>query len=200
MRPGAGRRRTRRRSGDRVIHRDPGGGRPAPHRADQHRARVRRRGPSAHRAGDGRDDARGLGRDDGSDRRPSGRPGRRSPQRPRPRRGRRRVADRLGDLHGHRTARRAGNDSTRAVFTSGCSASSTQPDQLQLLLDDPVARARRGRGALALLPRVLPLPADRAARGRAARADDPGGRQGAALVRVRQSATRRSTRTPSAST
>ncbi len=47
MRPGAGRRRTRRRSGDRVIHRDPGGGRPAPHRADQHRARVRRRGPSA---------------------------------------------------------------------------------------------------------------------------------------------------------
>ena len=81
----------------------------------------------------------------------------------------------------------AGNDSTRAVFTSGMRGLMEDRDQMQLLLDDSVPDPGRSRGAPSLLPGVRPLQAHRDPRRRASRRDDPGGRQGAALVRLEQS-------------
>ena len=64
------RRRPRRLARDRLVHRHARGGRPAPHRGDEHGARLRRRRPAPDRGGRRRDDDPRLGRDDG-DRSPS---------------------------------------------------------------------------------------------------------------------------------
>ena len=77
----------------------------------------------------------------------------------------------------------AGNDSTRSVFTSGMLGLFENPDQLQLLRNDPEAHPGRRRGASADVPRLRQLPPHRHARRRAARPADRQGRQGPALVR-----------------
>ena len=119
---------------------------------------------------DGRDDARGLGRDDGADRRAPGGPGRRPAQRPRPlpRSTASRSPTRRSSWASACSARPATTAPARCS-PAGCSASSPNPDQLRAPARRSSLVPGRGRGAPALLPRVLPLPADRDPRRRAAR-------------------------------
>ena len=94
----------------------------------------------------------------------------------------------------------AGNDSTKATYCSGMRALLEDPEQRQLLLDDPSLIAERGRGVAADVPRLRPLPPHR---------DDATpsctGSRSARATRSScgtspRTATRRATRTPTAST
>ena len=80
----------------------------------------------------------------------------------------------------------AGNDSTKATYCSGMRALMEDPEQMQLLLDDPSLIPERGRGVAADVPRLRALPPHRHVRYRAARAADQGGREGGHVVRVIQ--------------
>ena len=52
----------------------------------------------------------------------------------------------------------AGNDSTKATYCSGMRALMENPDQRQILLDDPVADPERRRGVAADVPGLRALP------------------------------------------
>ena len=80
----------------------------------------------------------------------------------------------------------AGNDSTKATYTSTMRALMENPDQRELLIDGPVARAERRRGGAAHVPGVRALPPHRHEGHRARRLPDRQGRQGRALVPVVQ--------------
>ena len=94
----------------------------------------------------------------------------------------------------------AGNDCTKATYCSGMRALMEHPEQMPDAPRRPVADPQRGRGGAADVPRLRPLPPHRDPRHRAQRAADQRGRQGGHLVRRRPTATRRATRTPTAST
>ena len=94
----------------------------------------------------------------------------------------------------------AGNDSTKATYTSGMRALLEHPDEMRKLVGRPLADRWRGRGVPAHVPRLRPLPPhrDRGHRGR--RLPGGRGRQGADVVRVLQPRRGEATRTPTAST
>ena len=80
----------------------------------------------------------------------------------------------------------AGNETTRHTITSGMLALMQNPDQLQLLKDDPSLIGDRDRGAAALGVARHALPAHGDPRHRAPRSADQGGRQGGHLVHQRE--------------
>ena len=54
----------------------------------------------------------------------------------------------------------AGNDSTKATYCSGMRALMEDPEQRQLLLDDPGLAVPDGGGVAAHVPRLRPFPPD----------------------------------------
>ncbi len=80
----------------------------------------------------------------------------------------------------------AGNDSTKATYCSGMRALMENPDQRQVLLEEPGAGPERGRGVAADVPRLRAFPAHRDVRHGAGRPADPRRREGGHVVRVLQ--------------
>ena len=95
----------------------------------------------------------------------------------------------------------AGNDSTKATYCSGMRALMEDPDAAPAAARRPLADPGRGRGVAADVPRLRPLPPHRdratpSCNGQKIKR----GREGGHVVRRRRTATRRATRTPTAST
>ncbi len=81
----------------------------------------------------------------------------------------------------------AGNDSTKATYCSGMRALMEDPEQRQLVLDDPTRVPAVVEESLRMFPAFASLPPHRHPRCRAARPEDPQGRQGRDVVRVLES-------------
>ena len=73
----------------------------------------------------------------------------------------------------------AGNDSTKATYTSGMRALLDHPEQMRELVEDPSLIPRRDRGVPADVPGLRQLPPHRDPDTEIARAADRRGRQGA---------------------
>ena len=94
----------------------------------------------------------------------------------------------------------AGNDSTKATYCSGMRALIENPDQRQLLLDDPSLIPGAVEESLRMFPAFAHFRRTATRDTELRRPADPRGRQGRHVVRRRRTATRRATRTPTAST
>ena len=135
-----------------------------------------------------------------ADRRAPREPDRRSDERPRPRRDRRRAARGARDRHGVLPARRGRQRQHEGDLLQRDAGAARGPDAEAAAARRPGADPGRGRGVAADVPGLRALPAHRDRGHRAERADDPRGREGGHVVRRRRTATRRATRTPTAST
>ena len=80
----------------------------------------------------------------------------------------------------------AGNDSTKATYASGMRALIENPDQRQLLLDDPSLIPSAVEESLRMFPAFAHFRRTATARHRAERPGDQGGRQGRHVVRLLQ--------------
>ena len=94
----------------------------------------------------------------------------------------------------------AGNDSTKATYCSGMRALMENPDQRQLLLDDPALIPQAVEESLRMFPAFAHFRRTATKDTELQRAADHGGRQGRHVVRLAPTATRRASRTPTAST
>ena len=94
----------------------------------------------------------------------------------------------------------AGNDSTKATYCSGMRALIEDPDQRQLLLDDPSLIPRAVEESLRMFPAFAHFRRTATRDTELNGQRDPQGREGGDVVRRPRTATSRATRTPTAST
>ena len=94
----------------------------------------------------------------------------------------------------------AGNDSTKATYCERDAGADRRPRPAAPAARRPGADPRRGRGGAADVPRLRPLPPHRHPRHRAERAEDHARATRWSCGTSPQTATRRATRTPTAST